>query len=93
MSTQHETKPPTSEPAAFDHSLDLTGLPMPVAEELRRLVGTLRDNLTPKPGIVASSGETADQWAQRLQAWVDTHPARAIAVDDGRESLYAGRGE
>jgi Arc/MetJ-type ribon-helix-helix transcriptional regulator len=37
--------------------------------------------------------ESPDQWALRLQAWVDTHPSRSIAIDDSRESIYAGRGE
>jgi hypothetical protein len=34
-----------------------------------------------------------EEWARRLQAWVETHPSRPIAIDDGRESLYDGRGE
>jgi Arc/MetJ-type ribon-helix-helix transcriptional regulator len=37
--------------------------------------------------------ETPDQWALRLQAWVDTHPSRPLTIDDSRESIYAGRGE
>jgi len=41
----------------------------------------------------ASPQESPDQWALRLQAWVDTHPSRPIAIDDSRESIYAGRGE
>jgi Arc/MetJ-type ribon-helix-helix transcriptional regulator len=45
----------------------------------------------PVPG--ASSQESPDQWAERLQAWVDTHPSRPIEFDDSRESVYAGRGE
>jgi Arc/MetJ-type ribon-helix-helix transcriptional regulator len=40
-----------------------------------------------------SSQESPDQWAGRLQAWVDTHPSRPITIDDSRESIYAGRGE
>jgi Arc/MetJ-type ribon-helix-helix transcriptional regulator len=41
----------------------------------------------------ASPQESPDQWADRLQAWVDTHPSRPITIDDSRESIYAGRGE
>jgi Arc/MetJ-type ribon-helix-helix transcriptional regulator len=37
--------------------------------------------------------ESSDQWADRLQAWVNTHPSRLITIDDSRESIYAGRGE
>jgi len=40
-----------------------------------------------------SPQESPDQWADRLQAWVDTHPSRPITIDDSRESIYAGRGE
>jgi hypothetical protein len=80
-------------PSVSAQSLDLTGLPAPVAEELRKLVATLRDNLVPGPGPTASAGESPDAWARRLRAWVDTHPARPITIDDSRESLYTGRGE
>ena len=41
----------------------------------------------------ASPQEPPDQWTLRLQAWVDSHPSRPIVIDDGRESIYAGRGE
>jgi hypothetical protein len=33
------------------------------------------------------------EWAQRLQAWVDSLPVRPTRMDDSRESIYAGRGE
>jgi hypothetical protein len=84
----------TGEPSAAQANLDLTGLPAPVADELRRLVKTLRDNLgrQPVPGA-DPSGESPDQWSRRLQAWVDSHPVRAVTLDESRESIYAGRGE
>ena|SRR5260370_27463984 len=75
-------------------SLDLTGLPAPVADELRKLVAALRDNLGSVPSSPSSAtSEPPETWARRLQAWVDTHPARPISIDDSRESLYSGRGE
>jgi hypothetical protein len=73
--------------------LDLAGLPASVADELKRLVGTLRDHLTHPTSTSAPAEETPDQWARRLQAWVDTHPPRPLTIDDSRESIYAGRGE
>jgi hypothetical protein len=74
--------------------LDLTGLPAPVANELRKLVATLRDSLSHVTSTsVAVPEESPDEWARRLHAWVDSHPARPIAINDSRESLYAGRGE
>lgn len=82
-------------PSAPPQSLDLTGLPAPVADELRKLVTTLRENLVPasSPCAPNSVEEPPEMWARRLQAWVDSHPVRAITIDDSRESLYAGRGE
>ena len=36
-----------------------------------------------------------EEWAKRLQAWVDSQPRRTgpSTMDDSRESIYAGRGE
>lgn len=34
-----------------------------------------------------------DERARRAEAWVKLHPALDHAVDDSRESIYAGRGE
>ncbi len=34
-----------------------------------------------------------EEWAKRLQAFVDTHPVEPSTMDDSRESIYAGRGE
>jgi hypothetical protein len=80
--------------SASRETLDLTGLPAPVANELRKLVSTLRDSLGSVPSVPGSvAQEPPEAWARRLQAWVDTHPARPISIDDSRESLYSGRGE
>ena len=81
-------------PAETPRSLDLMGLPAPVADGLRKLVETLRGNPAQAPSpLPPSPGEPPDEWVRRLQAWVDTHPARPIAIEDSRESLYTGRGE
>ena len=67
-------------------SLDLSGLPSPVAKELVKFVATLRENL----GHVSNPAtlqEEPEAWARRLQAWVDSHPSRPITIDDSRESL------
>jgi hypothetical protein len=94
MSIEPETRDLSGETDGPTQSLDLTGLPAPVADELRKLVTTLRDNLghasSPSAPFVE---EPPEAWARRLQAWVDTHPARPITIDDSRESLYTGRGE
>lgn len=93
MSIEPESRDSAS-PSASRESLDLSGLPAPVAEELRRLVAALRDNLSSSPSPSGSvANEPPEAWARRLQAWVDTHPVRSISIDDSRESLYSGRGE
>ena len=93
MSVEPEPKD-VAGPAETPRSLDLTGLPAPVAEELRKLVETLRGTLAQATNLLGPcSGEPPEEWARRLQAWVNTHPARAITLDDSRESLYTGRGE
>jgi hypothetical protein len=83
----------SSEPSTAHESLDLTGLPTPIAQELRRLVATLRSNLAGTTPGTHSGTEPPDQWTRRLQAWVDSHPPRDLSIDDSRESVYAGRGE
>jgi hypothetical protein len=93
MSIESETRD-VGEPSVPPESLDLAGLPAPVADGLRKLVTTLREN----PSNAASLStplleEPPEAWARRLQAWVDTHPARPITIDDSRECLYNGRGE
>jgi hypothetical protein len=80
--------------SAASRVLDLSGLPAPVADELRKLVAALRENMGQPSSLAAQlAEEPPEAWARRLQAWVDTHPARPVTIDDSRESLYAGRGE
>jgi hypothetical protein len=92
MSIEPESKEPI-DPCVSRESLDLSGLPAPVADELQKLVAALRDNLVHAPSFPTATGDSPEAWARRLQAWVDTHPARPISIDDSRESLYSGRGE
>jgi hypothetical protein len=93
MSSELESKD-SAGPSASRESLDLTGLPASVADELKKLVAAFRENLGPTPLLPSSAtGEPPEAWVRRLQAWVDTHPARPISIDDRRESLYSGRGE
>jgi hypothetical protein len=41
----------------------------------------------------SAAQDKPDEWARRLQAWVDSLPVRPTRMDDSRESIYAGRGE
>jgi plasmid stability protein len=36
---------------------------------------------------------TPAEFARRLDAWIALHPVLDHAIDDSRESIYAGRGE
>ena len=93
MSVEPESKD-SAGPSVPRESLDLTGLPAPVADELRKLVAAFREHLIDVPSFPSSGAvESPEAWTRRLQAWVDTHPVRPITIDDSRESLYSGRGE
>jgi hypothetical protein len=74
-------------------TIDVTGLPEPVVNDLRQLVNTLRGRLGAKNGATPQRDETPEQWAGRLAAWAAGHPKRAVEIDDSRESIYGGRGE
>mgnify|MGYP001059694544 CR=1 FL=1 len=79
-------------PLADSRNLDLTGLPASIVDELQRLVATLRASFA-ETARKATDREAIENWTERLQDWVDAHPARSIIIDDDRENLYDGRGE
>jgi hypothetical protein len=72
-------------------TIDVSGLPESVVNDLRELVNSLRE-WQALPGSTRSS-ETPEEWVQRFTAWVESHPKRPIEFDDSRESIYSGRGE
>lgn len=92
MSIDHSTDRSGDLPGDRE-SIDVSGLPVPIVRELERLVATLRGNLGPTRPTAGPLRESPEQWIRRLQAWVDSNPARPIEFDDSRESIYAGRGE
>jgi hypothetical protein len=75
----------------MQNTLDVTGLPESVVNDLRQLVTTLQNRLEATNGA-APRGETPAEWAGRLTAWVAAHPKRSVEIDDSRESIYGGRG-
>ena len=93
MSIEIEAKSQASGPLPTPELLDLSGLPRPIADELRRLVGTLRTTLAHGPTPAAPAEETPEEKIRRLHAWVNSHPSRSIVIDDSRESIYDRRGE
>jgi hypothetical protein len=41
-----------------------------------------------------STPRSHDQWIERFDAWVNSHPIRPnVNLDDSRERIYGGRGE
>jgi hypothetical protein len=73
-------------------TIDVTGLPDPVVNDIRQLVGTLRSRMAAGNGA-SPPGETPEEWAGRLTAWAEGHPKRRVEFDDSREGIYGGRGE
>jgi hypothetical protein len=56
-----------------------------IVAELRKKHGVTTDARTLQ--------SNPEEWVERLQAWVDSHPVEQATMDDSRESIYAGRGE
>jgi hypothetical protein len=95
MSSATAHTEPLGVPTSPPQSLDLTGLPAPVVEQLQRLVQAMRENLPTAQAEEPSarSQESHEEWAARLREWAGSHPIRSAEIDDDRESIYAGRGE
>lgn len=51
------------------------------------------ESLTEDDVTRSVSSTTPTEFAQRLDAWIALHPVLDHAIDDSRESIYAGRGE
>jgi hypothetical protein len=56
------------------------------------VVETLQQALAPEASGVAVT-ESHEQFRTKLQQIIDLHPRGNSAMDDSRESIYAGRGE
>jgi hypothetical protein len=74
-------------------TIDTSGLPESVVNDIRQLVNTLRGQLSVTKEVLHTQHETTEEWAIRLMAWAQGHPMRSIEFDDSRESIYSGRGE
>jgi hypothetical protein len=77
----------------MSETIDATGLPESVINDIRQLVKTLIGQLETTKEELGSNKETPEEWAKRLTDWVQSHTKRAIEFDDSRESIYSGRGE
>ena len=75
-------------------TLDLTGLPDAVIQDMRRLVATLREKFGQDNSAARPLGDLPpEEWIARFRAWAESHPKREIVIDDSREAIYGGRGE
>lgn len=53
------------------------------------LTDEVADDLKPR----RKSKISPEEFARRTDAWIKLHPVLDHAIDDSRESIYAGRGE
>lgn len=53
----------------------------------------LTESAASAPDRSPTSPKASQGFDQRLHAWIELHPRTVTAVDDSRESIYAGRGE
>ena len=75
-------------------SIDVTGLPEAVIQDIQRLVTTLRERLGQGGTLAPSAADLAPEaWIARFRAWAASHPKRDIVLDDSRDTIYGGRGE
>ncbi len=71
------------------HTIDVSGLPESVINDLRNLVAALKGNSF----LSQQRKLTPEEWVKEHTAWVKSHPPVNTFVDDSREAIYAGRGE
>ena len=82
----------------MQRTIDVSGLSPESVRAVEVLVAALHRDPTIASGLKTywpgpPPGETAEEWTRRLREWIDSHPKRAILIDDSRETIYAGRGE
>lgn len=53
----------------------------------------VQDDLVQDDEAVPVRRPSPAEFAQRLESWIALHPILDHAIDDSRESIYAGRGE
>ena len=53
----------------------------------------VQDHLVQDDEAVPTRRPSPAEFAQRLDSWIALHPILDHAIDDSRESIYAGRGE
>lgn len=49
------------------------------------------ENLVQEPEVTAARSASLVEFAKRLESWIALHPVLDHAIDDSRESIYAGR--
>jgi hypothetical protein len=78
----------------MSQSIDVTGLPQPVVQDLQQLVATLRAKLgEPARESVPPNKLSAEEWIKQFKTWAESHPHREIEIDDSRETIYGEDGE
>jgi hypothetical protein len=74
-------------------TIDVTGLPEPVVQDIQKLVVTLREKFGQQQTPPRTEEAESEDWIARFRAWAESHPKREIVIDDSRETIYGGRGQ
>jgi hypothetical protein len=74
-------------------TVDLSGLPEPVVEQVLRLVHDARQKQAEAGALRSPNQDDPERWSAEWRAWTASHEKRDITLDDDRESIYAGCGE
>jgi hypothetical protein len=75
-------------------TVDVSGPPEGVVRDIQKLVADIRLSLSNgQTSAPSGDGSTTAEWVARFRAWAESHAKRDIAIDDSRESIYAGRGD
>lgn len=77
----------------MNHTLDVTGLPQAVIEELQAIIDGYRKSPHANESVAKKRQQSPDQWIADFQAMVNSKLHRKINMDDSRESIYEGCGE
>jgi hypothetical protein len=74
-------------------SIDLTGLPEQTVLPVLQLVRAARDKQVEALAPRSPNQDDPGRWSANWRAWSAGHLKRPVALDDDRESIYAGCGE
>lgn len=72
-------------------TIDVTGLPGPVIDNLEQLVAGLRAAIPGGGSRLTEDEKSLEQRVAAWRAWVESYQYVTAVADDSRESIYEGR--